>query len=94
MGKKSKLTEDMKHCYICGSSVVQIHHVFGGTANRKISDALGYVVPLCPMHHTGCKGVHANRELDLKIKRDAQRVFEQKDGTRKDFRKLFGKSWL
>lgn len=91
---KSKITGDLKHCFVCGCSEVQIHHVFFGTANRKQSDRLGYIVPLCVRHHTGTEGVHNNRLLDLQIKQYAQRKFEEKDGSREDFIRIFGKSYL
>lgn len=92
--KKSAIIEDMEHCVVCGSQYVQIHHIFFGTANRKMSDKYGYVVPLCQEHHTGNTGVHFNKFLDLYLKQKAQTHFESEIGTRNDFRKVFGKSWL
>ena len=38
-------------------------------------------------------GIHFNKELDLRVKRMAQEVFEQTH-TREEFRNIFGKSWL
>lgn len=63
--KKSVVIEDMEHCFVCGSSKVQVHHIFFGTANRRISDNYGYVAPLCATHHTGDAGVHFNKDFDL-----------------------------
>lgn len=37
--------------------------------------------------------VHFNRDLDLMVRRDAQRAFEQTH-TRADWFKLFGKNYL
>ncbi len=94
MAKKSVVIEDMTHCFVCGSPYVQVHHIFYGNANRKISDKYGYVAPLCAAHHTGSAGVHFNRPLDLHLKKLAQTHFEANIGTRNEFRNIFGKSWL
>ena len=91
---KSMIVEDLEHCLICGSPYVHIHHVFYGTANRKISDRMGLIVPLCQEHHTGNTGVHFNMELDLKLKRMAQEYFENHYGCREVFIRTFGRSYL
>jgi hypothetical protein len=91
---KSVIVDDMEHCYVCGSPYVQIHHIIGGTANRKISDFYGFVVPLCMEHHTGSRGVHFNKPLDLHLKKLAQKHFEGEFGARNEFIKVFGKSYL
>jgi hypothetical protein len=92
---KSIIQRDMESCYICGSTQdLHLHHVIFGTANRKNSDKYGLTVRLCQKHHTGAKGVHANRELDLFLKRNAQQCFEERIGNREMFREIFGKSWL
>ena len=94
MGKKSCLT-DSKVCLVCGSPYIEIHHVFFGTANRRLSDRYGYVVPLCPEHHrTGEFAVHRNRCADLMIKQMAQKHFEAHVGSREEFIKIFGRSWI
>lgn len=82
------------YCVICGSPRIHRHHVFFGTANRKISDRHGYIIPLCQKHHTGINGIHRNREMDLYWKRKAQSHYEETTGTREDFIKEFGRSWL
>lgn len=40
------------------------------------------------------KGVHFDIVADRKLKRQAQRAWEQKYGTREEFIAVFGKSWL
>lgn len=50
---KSILVDGLDWCYICGRPRQSIHHVFFGTANRKISDKNGFIVPLCNDCHTG-----------------------------------------
>lgn len=91
---KSILTDDMEHCFFCGRPYPQIHHIFFGTANRKASDRYGMTVPLCQNCHTGNNGIHHNKGFDMKVKKIAQEKFEAEIGTREDFRKLFGKSYL
>lgn len=93
--KKSIITDDMEHCYICGSPYVETHHCYHGTANRKMADKYKLVIPLCRKHHTGSlDSVHRNAEMDNAIKRIAQEAFETKKGTREDFMRIFGKSYL
>lgn len=99
MGRKQKelisaLVDDMTVCVVCGRPREHVHHVIYGTANRKISDTYQYVIPLCMEHHTGNTGIHNNRDMNVYWKQKAQRHFEQNHGTREDFIKTFGKSWL
>ena len=82
------------YCVVCGTPRVQYHHIIGGTANRKISDRHGYIIPLCYEHHLGGTGIHKNRGMDLAWKQTAQQHYEKHIGTRRDFIDEFGKSWL
>lgn len=85
-----------RECWLCGrTDDLHVHHVFFGTANRKKSDKYLYVVYLCAKHHNmSDEGVHFDKDFDLTLKRFAQRHFEAHHGTRDDFRREFGKSWL
>ena len=84
-----------KECFVCGTTNnLESHHVFGGTANRKVSERYGLKVWLCHEHHTGNTGVHFNPELNQQLHEIAQRFYEAHYGTREDFRRDFGKSWL
>lgn len=90
----SVFTTDLKHCYITGSPDVHLHHIFGAS-NKAHSEEYGFIVPLHPMlHNMSNRGVHFNRDLDLDFKRMAQRYFEEHHGSRTDFIKIFGKSWI
>lgn len=92
---QSLLTGYPNVCRICGSSyMVERHHIYYGHANRKLSEKYGCFCYLCAYHHRGDYGVHFNRELDLKLKRQCQRAWMAKYGTEEDFRKVFGKSYL
>lgn len=95
-----------KECYVCANHLVAVdhakcsryaglesHHVFHGTANRKLSEKHGLKVWLCQEHHRGNTGVHNNRVLDLLLQESAQREFEE-TYSRQEFIKIFGKSYL
>ena len=83
-----------KQCYICGSPTVELHHIYHGTGNRKISDKNGFTVYLCPIHHRDSKyGVHFNKSIDMFLKVTCQMEYEKKH-TREEFRKLIGKNYL
>ena len=85
-----------KRCFVCGSVInLHRHHIFYGTARRSISEANGCWVWLCAWHHTGGrKGVHADKNLDYALKTICQRKWEEMKGTRDDFIRTFGKSYL
>ena len=89
----SKLQEDTDYCFICGRYGTEIHHIFFGTSNRKMSDKYGMIVGLCYNHHRGNKGVHHNRELDLMLKRQAQERFMEVY-PELDFMAIFGRNYL
>lgn len=91
---KSIMGYDLENCIICGSPYVQIHHCIYGTSNRKQSDKYGLIVPLCREHHTGNSGVHHDKNLDIFVKQMAQTRFEEVYGSREEFIKIFGKSYL
>ena len=92
-----------KECFLCGCCTptgfydgLEDHHVFFGTSNRKKSEKYGLKVWLCgeTCHRNGRKAVHKNRETDLFIKTQAQAVYEELYGSRADFIREFGKSYL
>ena len=90
---KSIIQEDTDYCFVCGRYGTEIHHILFGTANRKLSDKYGLVIGLCCEHHRGRTGVHQNRELDLTMKRVAQREFI-KTYQNEDFLAVFGRNYL
>ena len=90
---KSIIQEDTDYCFVCGRYGTEIHHIMFGTANRKLSDKYGLVIGLCYEHHRGRTGVHQNRELDLTMKRVAQREFI-KTYQNEDFLAVFGRNYL
>lgn len=70
------------------------HEVFYGTGKRELSIKYGLVIFLTPkMHNMSNKGIHFDREFDLKVKKIAQSKFEEAH-TREEFISIFGKSYL
>lgn len=81
-------------CYFCGKVVgLERHHIYPGTANRRISDRIGAWCYLCHDCHTGKHGAQYDPEKALKLKQEAQRAFE-KTHSRTDFIKLIGRNYL
>lgn len=94
MTKRSILQGGRKQCYFCHSPYCEYHHIYFGTALRKISDKHHFTAWLCPMHHTGSlDSVHRNREMDLELKQACQKKFEETH-TREEFMKIIGKNYL
>jgi hypothetical protein len=88
-----------KQCLVCGNTQVEEHHVIYGTANRKLSEKYGLKVWLCNKHHTASlyldksTAVHFNKVFDEKLKKMAQRKFEEVY-PELDFLKVFGRNYL
>lgn len=92
----SVLTNDMDHCYVTGSNVIHIHHIFNAS-RKNASEKRGFLVPLHPNLHTnGPDSVHTkpNQGLDLNLKQKCQKYYEEHYGSRTDFIQEFGRSYL
>lgn len=94
---RSVIQNDLGVCFVTGSTNVAIHHIFPGRGRRKLCEKYGFLVALEPRYHNmSSYSVHAvpNAGLDLQLKQMAQRYFEEHYGSRDDFIKEFGKSYL
>lgn len=90
----SVLADDLEHCIVTGSSQVEIHHVFNGP-NRSLSEKYGFLIPLRPdWHNFKPYSIHMDQEFDNSWKRYAQQYYETNIGSREDFIREFGKSYL
>lgn len=90
------ILQDEKKCYITGAENVPLHrhHIYPGNPGRRISEENGFWIWLVPeLHNMSNMGVHFNKELDLRIRRDCQRKFEETH-TREEFMRLIGKNYL
>lgn len=99
MAKKlfSVFTDDLDHCMFTGSSMVERHHIFSqmGGGVRKKCEKYGFIAPLRPdLHPNGASAGKEAKEVDTYIKTMAQEYYEEHYGTRDDFRREFGKSYL
>lgn len=83
-----------KKCYVTGrTDLLHKHHIFGGP-NRSISEKEGFYIWLIPeFHNMSNKGIHSDKEFDLKLKRECQAKFEETH-TREEFMKLIGRNYL
>lgn len=88
------IIQEQKECFVCKTTYnLHEHHIYEGTGRRKQSEKYGMKIWLCGRHHNlSNEGVHFNKELDLQIKRMAQKKFEE---TYQDleFIKIFGRSY-
>ena len=77
-GLKSILQKE-KECYFCKTSLfLEEHHIFGG-ALRKKSERFGLKVWLCHSdHNEPPNGVHHNAVINLRLKQEGQRAFEER----------------
>ena len=86
--------QERKECYFCGKLTnLERHHVFGGVANRPISEKYGLTVWLCHNCHTGKDGAQYDKMKNLRLKQDAQFAFER-NHSRSEWMKLIGKNYL
>jgi len=94
----SVFTDDMNHCYFTGSPHVERHHIFEGRQGYKDkSERRGFVMPLrFDLHPNGAnfKRTPENLKIDLALKMMAQEYYEKHYGSRDNFRREFGKSYL
>lgn len=92
----SIITNDLTKCIECGRTNVNLHEVWFGSANRKLSIEDGLVIPLCQYYHHNqfnCTGIHFDNKLNRKWKRIAQITWmEYYNKTEEDFRERYGRS--
>lgn len=93
----NSILQSNKRCWVCGiTSPLHLHHVVGGSGKRAISDREGLTIWLCPYHHNmSDKGIHFDKELDLRVKQMAQMEWmQQNNKTIEDWIKLFRRNYL
>lgn len=98
----------IKECYLCRQQAdregyfgelprygLDKHHFMHGTADRKLAEKDGLWAYMCrERHHIyGSEAPHANAEVDLRLKRIAQRTYEAKYG-HDAWMKRYGKNYL
>lgn len=105
-GLRSIVTNDLEHCYFCGTDAnVEHHHCIHGKIGRKLAIQYHLIVGLCSDCHRGMYGVHGKYgyEKDLKLKAEAQQKWEQRrikkgkstyDSARQDWIDVFGIDYI
>jgi len=95
MAKSILQPNGVKECFFTGrTDNLELHHIFFGTANRKVSDREGFFVFLSNEYHTGSShSVHQSRAMDLMLKQDCQMKYEEKN-SRESFVRLIGRNYL
>ena len=89
------IVEDRRCCFCHNTQNLHIHHCLHGTANRAKAEKYGLTVYLCAYHHNlGKKCVHNNAEMDMILKKEAQKYFEEHIGSRELWLQEFGKNYL
>lgn len=84
-----------KRCYICGAIDVEKHHIFFGTAKRRISDTEGCWLWLCPEHHRGSSGVHSDNNLSRRIQIKCEQEWIRRNKSDEEgFRRVFGRNYI
>lgn len=92
--------EDDPCCWVCGTTYnLHVHHIYGGTGRRPVSDREGCWVYLCgPHHNLSNEGVHFNHEMDALLKQECQRRWEEREGIddpeHREFLRVFGINYL
>lgn len=85
-----------KRCFVCGTTLnLHRHHIFHGR-NKDNSEREGCWVYLCFHHHDDYSKdcVHNNPAFETTLKKFCQYIWEEKNGSRDDFREIFDKSYL
>lgn len=92
---KSIIEGNGKYCFICqAAGYIEEHHIFHGTANRRLSEKHGLKVNLCYLHHRdSVLGVHFNQQLDIQLKEIGQLAYERQH-SRDEFIREFGRNYL
>lgn len=91
------LFSDERECLICGDTRdVHKHHIYPGAGRRQISEREGCWCYLCARHHNmSNQGVHFNKTLDEKLRKECERRWLVKNSaTKEDFLKVFGVNYL
>ena len=86
----SVFTNDLEHCIICKRKKEHLHEIFFGS-NRKKSMQYGFVIPLCHECHAE---MHRNKYWQKYWHIKGQKCWEEKIGTREEFIRVFGRSYL
>ena len=83
------------YCFLCGALATDTHHCLMGN-KRKLCDKYGLTVRLSRKCHNKIHNPRneAEKEMQMYLKRLAQKKYEDQIGNREDFIKIFGRNYL
>ncbi|HZK23154.1 MAG TPA: hypothetical protein VFC62_03520 [Atopostipes sp.] len=89
------IMQDTKECYVTGATHnLHRHEVYFGNPYRDLSLKWGCWLYLrADLHNQSNNGVHFNKELDNRLKRETQLKFEKLHGHEK-FMEVFDRNYL
>lgn len=87
--RKSILTDDLEHCFICKRQAIDLHEIYSG-GSRKASMEHDFICPLCRACH---QNITLNYGLNLRLKKLCQQKFEETH-ERNEFLSIIHKSYL
>lgn len=99
------MPKELKPCFLCGRiCYTERHHIFGGTANRRLSEEDGLVVNLCPdCHNRPPNGAHFNKKTMERLHVAGQARWEMQyilcnnvtgEEAREAFMRRYGKNYI
>ena len=93
MASKS-IVQKGERCFLCGRTTdLERHHIFGGVANRPLSEKFGLWVWLCHDCHTGTDGAQYIKEKNQNLKRLGQIAFEARH-SHDEWMQIFRKNYI
>lgn len=92
MAWKSIIQKDPSRSITGRAGILHKHHIFHGTANRRLSEADGLYVMLTQEEH---QKLHDKGEMDAELKKTGQRAWMEKNGkTVSDFVERYGRNYV
>ncbi len=95
---KSIVTDYDEICFFCGKPAECDHHLIFGNGRRVLAEEDGLKVPSCNKCHNisekPADRIHENPMAEKLSKMLGQAIYEDKIGTRDEFRKRYGKSYF
>ena len=94
---KSIVTEYDGICFFCCKTEQCEHHLLIGNGIRELAQHDGLKFPICNKCHNMGKQIerkHENIMAEKLSKMLGQAIYDSKIGTREEFRKRYGKSYL
>lgn len=94
---KGIVTDYDNICFFCGKPAECEHHLLFGKGIRDLAEEDGIKVPSChKCHNIGSisERIHDNSMAEKLSKKLGQAIYEKEIGTREEFRRRYGKSYL